>query len=124
MKQWRALHGPERDIIFRQQAVLAQQGFSDFTHPDNPITIQFKTFTHLLHQFRLAYSGWRSAAVAQGGESYAALAAGLQRTLQQAGGSPVEHRMDSLSAAFNNRQNVWTEAYSERPALPHGAHAE
>ena len=39
VKQWRALHGPEREVIFRQQAVVAQQGFSDFTHPDNPITI-------------------------------------------------------------------------------------
>ena len=113
VKLWRALHGPEREVIFRQQAVVAQQGFSDFTHPDNPVTIQSKTFPHLLYQFRLAYSGWRSVTVVQGGESYAALAAGLQRALQQVGGSPIEHRTDSLSAARNNRQNVWTEAYSE-----------
>jgi hypothetical protein len=113
VKQWRALHGPEREVIFRQQAVVAQQGFSDFTHPDNPVTIQSKTFPHLLYQFRLAYSGWRSVTVVQGGESYAALATGLQRALQQVGGSPIEHRTDSLSAARNNRQNVWTEAYSE-----------
>ncbi|HAX10283.1 MAG TPA: IS21 family transposase [Marinobacter hydrocarbonoclasticus] len=111
VKQWRALHGPEREVIFRQQAVVAQQGFSDFTHPDSLVTIQSKPFTHLLYQFRLAYSGWRSVTVVQGGESYAALATGMQRALQQAGGSPVEHRTDSLSAARNNRQNVWTEAY-------------
>jgi len=113
VKQWRALHGPEREVIFRQQAVVAQQGFSDFTHPDNPVAIQSKAFPHLLYQFRLAYSGWRSVTVVQGGESYAALATGLQRALQQAGGSPVEHRTDSLSAARNNRQNLWTDAYSE-----------
>lgn len=113
IKQWRALHGPEREVMFRQQAVVAQQGFSDFTHPDNQITIQSKPFKHLLYQFRLAYSGWRSVTIVQGGESYAALATGLQRALQQAGGSPVEHRTDSLSAARNNRQNVWTDAYSE-----------
>lgn len=113
IKQWRALHGPEREVIFRQQAVIAQQGFSDFTHPDSSVTIQSKPFPHLLYQFRLAYSGWRSVTVVQGGESYAALATGLQRALQQAGGSPVEHRTDSLSAARNNRQNVWTESYSE-----------
>ena len=112
VKQWRALHGPEREVIFRQQAVVTQQGFSDFTHPDSPVTIQSKPFTHLLYQFRLAYSGWRSVTVVQGGESYAALATGLQRALQQAGGSPVEHRTDSLSAARNNRHNVWTDAYS------------
>ncbi|HCA35025.1 MAG TPA: IS21 family transposase [Gammaproteobacteria bacterium] len=113
IKQWRALHGPEREVIFRQQAVVAQQGFSDFTHPDNPVTIQSKPFKHLLYQFRLAYSGWRSVTVVQGGESYAALATGLQRALQRAGGSPAEHRTDSLSAARNNRQNVWTDAYRE-----------
>lgn len=113
VKQWRALNGPDRDVIFRQQAAIAQQGFSDFTHPDSPITIQGAPFRHLLYQFRLAYSGWRSVTVVQGGESYAALACGLQRALQQAGGSPLEHRTDSLSAARNNRQNVWTDAYGE-----------
>jgi transposase InsO family protein len=113
IKQWKALNGPERDVIFRQQAVVAQQGFTDFTHPDSAITIQSVPFKHLLYQFRLAYSGWRSVTLVQGGESYAALACGLQRALQQAGGSPIEHRTDSLSAARNNKQNVWTDAYSE-----------
>ncbi len=113
IKQWKALHGPDKTVMFRQQAAIAQQGFSDFTHPDSPITVQGVAFKHLLYQFRLAYSGWRSVTVVQGGESYAALACGLQRALQQAGGSPVEHRTDSLSAARNNKQNVWTDAYSE-----------
>ena len=113
IKQWKALHGPEKEVIFRQQAAIAQQGFSDFTHPDSAISIRGKSFKHLLYQFRLAYSGWRSVTAIQGGESYAALACGLQRALQQAGGSPIEHRTDSLSAARNNKQNVWTDAYSE-----------
>lgn len=113
IKQWKALHGPEKAVIFRQQAVIAQQGFSDFTHPDSDISIQGVEFKHLLYQFRLAYSGWRSVTLIQGGESYAALSCGLQRALQQAGGSPIEHRTDSLSAARNNKQNVWTEAYAE-----------
>ena len=113
IKQWKALNGPDREVIFRQRAVVAQQGFSDFTHPDSAITIQGEPFKHLLYQFRLAYSGWRSVTLVQGGESYAALACGLQRALQQAGGSPIEHRTDSLSAARNNKQNVWTDAYSE-----------
>jgi len=113
VKQWKALHGPDKEVIFRQQAVIAQQGFSDFTHPDSAVTINGKPFQHLLYQFRLAYSGWRSVTVVQGGESYSALASGLQRALRQAGGSPVEHRTDSLSAARNNRENVWTEAYSD-----------
>lgn len=113
VKQWKALHGPDREVMFRQQAVVSQQGFSDFTHPDSPITIQGQPFAHLLYQFRLAYSGWRSVTVVQGGESYAALACGLQRALKQAGGSPLEHRTDSLSAARNNTQNVWTDDYTK-----------
>jgi hypothetical protein len=113
VKQWRALNGPAKDVIFRQQAVIAQQGFSDFTHPDTAVTINGEPFKHILYQFRLAYSGWRSVTIVQGGESYVALACGLQRALKQAGGSPKEHRTDSLSAARNNRQNVWTDSYSE-----------
>lgn len=113
VKQWKALRGPQKEVIFRQKAEPARQGFSDFTHPDSAITIQGKGFPHLLYQFRLAFSGWRSVCVTQGGESYSALATGLQRALQQAGGSPIEHRTDSLSAARNNKQNVWTDAYSE-----------
>lgn len=113
VKQWKALHGPDKDVTFRQQAEAGRQGFSDFTHPDSPITIQGQPFKHLLYQFRFAYSGWRSVTAIQGGESYAALATGLQRALQQAGGSPIEHRTDSLSAARNNRQNQWTDAYAD-----------
>ena len=59
-------------------------------------------FTHLLYQFRFAYSGWRYVQIILGGESYSALADGLQSALTLAGGSPVEHRTDSLSAAFIN----------------------
>lgn len=113
VKQWKALHGPDKNVIFRQQAEAGRQAFSDFTHPDSPITIEGKPFKHLLYQLRFAYSGWRSVSIVQGGESYAALASGLQRALQQAGGSPIEHRTDSLSAARNNRQNLWTDAYSD-----------
>ena len=38
----------------------------------------------------------------EGGESFEALSKGLQNALWQAGGSPQEHRSDSLSAAFKN----------------------
>ena len=57
VKQWKALDGPDKVVIFRQQAVAGRQGFSDFTHPDSPISIQGQPFNHLLYQFRLAFSG-------------------------------------------------------------------
>ncbi len=40
--------------------------------------------------------------VVLGGESFVALAEGLQNALWLLGGAPHEHRSDSLSAAFRN----------------------
>lgn len=111
VKQWKVLNGPAQDVIFRQQAEPGRMGLSDFTRPDDVITVAGKPFPHLLYQFRLAYSGWRSVTAVRGGESYAALSDGLQQALRKVGGCPSEHRSDSLSAAFNNRQNVWTGDY-------------
>ena len=37
-----------------------------------------------------------------GGESFVALAEGMQNALWSLGGAPLEHRTDSLSAAFRN----------------------
>lgn len=111
VKQWSALNGPDKEVMFRQEAAIAVQGFSDFSHPNDPVQIDSKPFPHLFYQFRLAFSGWRSVTLVQGGESFIALSEGLQRALQEAGGSPEEHRTDSLSAARNNKQNVWTDDY-------------
>jgi hypothetical protein len=52
--------------------------------------------------FRLAYSGFEHAHVVLGGESFVALAEGLQNALWSLGEAPREHRSDSLSAAFRN----------------------
>jgi transposase InsO family protein len=113
VKHWKATQGPDKVVIFRQSVPAGQQGLSDFSHPNTDITIQGKMFTHLLYQFRFAYSGWRYVQIILGGESYSALADGLQSALILAGGSPVEHRTDSLSAAFNNHaeEQKLTQAY-------------
>ncbi len=76
------------------------------------ITIAGEPLQHLLYQFRLAFSGWRYVLAIQGGESYAALAEGLQRALSRLGGSPQEHRTDSLSAAFNNNNDQLRTCYA------------
>ena len=102
VKYWKATQGPDKVVIFRQSVPAGLQGLSDFSHPNTEITITGKVFKHLLYQFRFAYSGWRYLQIVQGGESYSALAEGLQSALWRAGGSPIEHRTDSLSAAFNN----------------------
>jgi transposase InsO family protein len=56
----------------------------------------------MLYHFRLVYSGFAHAHVILGGESYVALAEGLQNALAALGGAPRTHRSDSLSAAFRN----------------------
>ena len=102
VKHWQATQGPEKAVMFRQSVPAGHQGLSDFTHPNTAIKIAGKAFKHLLYQFRLAYSGWRHVDVIQGGESYSALAVGLQNALHKLGGAPKEHRTDSLSAAYVN----------------------
>ncbi len=79
-------------------------GLSDFTLLKNvAITLLGQTFQHLLYHYRLGFSGWCYAKVICGGESFSALSTGLQNALWRCGGSPLEHRTDSLAAAFNNQ---------------------
>jgi hypothetical protein len=76
---------------------------SDFTDMNAAgITIAGIALDHRLYHFRLAYSGFEHAHVVLGGESFVALAEGMQNALWSLGGAPGEHRTDSLSAAFRN----------------------
>ena len=103
VKQWRAKHGPEKEVIFRQDHPPGRLGLSDFTElKDVVVTIQGEVLVHRLFHFRLAFSGWHYVKVILGGESFAALAEGIQEALEKLGGAPSEHRTDSLSAAFKN----------------------
>src|SRR3954462_10592207 len=103
IRSWRAVHGPEREVIFRQEHPPGLQGLSDFTDVvELGVHIAGTPFEHRLYHFRLAFSGWEHAHVVLGGESFVALAEGLQNALWALGGVPAEHRSDSLSAAFRN----------------------
>lgn len=103
IRSWRALHGAEQDVIFRQVHEPGQSGLSDFTDMSSlGVTIGGQPLAHLLYHFRLPWSGFEHAHVILGGESFVALAEGLQNALWSAGGAPREHRSDSLSAAFHN----------------------
>jgi transposase InsO family protein len=100
---WRALNGPEQDVIFRQEHEPGRLGLSDFTDATAlRIAIAGQPLDHRLYHFRLAFSGFAHASVVLGGESFVALAEGLQNALWALGGAPKEHRSDSLSAAFRN----------------------
>src|SRR6476646_9978301 len=101
--KWRALHGPNRDVIFRQEHPPGRMGLSDFTDMGGlGIAIAGEPFDHRLYHFRLPFSGFEHAHVVLGGESFVALAEGLQNALWALGGVPEQHRSDSLSAAFRN----------------------
>lgn len=103
IRGWRAIHGEERDVVFRQVHEPGRLGLSDFTEMDAlGITVAGVTLDHRLYHFRLVCSGFEHAHVILGGESYVALAEGLQNALWALGGAPLEHRSDSLSAAFRN----------------------
>ena len=107
VSKWRALYGPEKEVIFRQLHAPGRQGLSDFTSLKGiDITIGGQAFKHILYHFRLAYSNWSFIKVIQGGESFSALSQGLQDALWSLGGCPSEHRTDSLSAAFRNLSKV------------------
>src|SRR5712664_3138473 len=103
MRNWRALAGPEQDVIFRQEHEPGRLGLSDFTDTSIlGITVAGVVLGHRLYHFRLAFSGFEHAHVVLGGESFVALAEGLQNALWSLGGVPEQHRSDSLSAAFRN----------------------
>ena len=90
------------------------QGISDFTDArELGITIRDELFPHLLYHYRLSYSGWEYAQVVLGGESYTALAEGLQHAFWCSGGVPETHRTDSLSAAYKNCSDKSKEEFTD-----------
>lgn len=103
IRAWRAVNGEEREVIFRQVHEAGRMGQSDFTEMSElGVTVAGVPLDHRLYHFRLVCSGFEHAHVILGGESYVALAEGLQNALWTLGGAPREHRSDSLSAAFRN----------------------
>ena len=103
IRAWRAVNGPDREVIFRQEHPPGRMALSDFTEvADLGVTIAGQSFEGRLYHFRLPFSGFEHAHVVLGGESFVALAEGLQNALWALGGVPEQHRTDSLSAAFRN----------------------
>ena len=82
IRVWRTEHGPEQEVIFRQIHEPGKMGLSDFTAMGKlGVTVAGEALDHRLYHFRLAYSGFQHAHVVLGGESYVALAEGLQNAL-------------------------------------------
>ena len=118
VKKWHAINGKDKDIIIPQDHYPGVQGLSDFTHMNNlGVTIGGVPLNHMLYHFRLVYSKYSYVKVILSGESFQALAEGLGEALVEIGGSPKEHRTDSLSAAFKNDKHIpendLTDRYNE-----------
>ncbi len=84
VREWRAKHGPERELVFRQTHSPGQLGLSDFTDAGGlGVVVAGEPLDHRLYHLRPAYSGFSHLHVVLGG-------------------APREHRSDSLSAAYRN----------------------
>ena len=115
VRQWRALNGAVQEVIFRQIKEPGRIGLSDFTEVTSlGVAIAGVLLEQRLYHFHLAYSGFEHAEVVLGGESFVALAQGLQNALWTLGGAPRDHRTDSLSAAFRNLDADATEDATRR----------
>ena len=99
MRDWRALHGPEREVYFPQEHPPGREAAADFTDmSDLRVTIGGEVLDHLLYQLVLSASGWRFFDVAFG-ETYEALLVGTQDAFFDLGGVTEVYRTDNLSAA-------------------------
>ncbi|GAN82198.1 hypothetical protein SAMN02746095_03563 [Acidocella aminolytica 101 = DSM 11237] len=91
IRAWRAVYGPEQEVIFRQHHEPGRLGLSDFTDMgDLGVLVAGQPLDHPLYHFRLIWSGFEHAHVILGGESYVALAEGLQNALWALGGAPFD----------------------------------
>jgi transposase len=112
MQRWRALNGPDKEVMFRQQPIPGKQSQSDWTHCDDlNVTIGGRPFPHMLFHFMLVYSRWETAHVSSS-ESFKTLTTGYQRAVFELGAVAEEHRTDNLTAAVNNHGNSHT--FNER----------
>jgi len=99
VRDWRALKGPEKEVIFPQEHLPGREAAVDFTHgTELGVTINGVLFVHLLFELVLTYSGWTWICVAFG-ETFEALIAGIQDAFWSLGGVTRVIRSDNLSAA-------------------------
>jgi transposase len=113
--RWRALQGPDKEVIFAQQHIPGERAQSDFTHmEDLEVTIAGEAFPHMVYHFVLTYSNLEAVSLCFS-ETFEALAEGIEKALWHLGGVPQQHRTDHLSAAVRrldkSNQEDWTERY-------------
>lgn len=114
IREWRALHGPEKEVYFPQEHPPGHEAAFDFTNCNElDVTIGGEPFAHLLFELALSYSSWRWPMVAAS-ESFEALAAGVQGALWALGGVTAVVRSDNLSAATHDLRRSRGRALTRR----------
>lgn len=102
VRDWRALHGPDKVVFFAQNHRPGEAMQTDFTWATElKITIQAEPFPHLLCHPVLPYSNWEWATICRS-ESLAALRGGMQAALVRLGRVPRFHQTDNSTAATHN----------------------
>jgi hypothetical protein len=114
MRDWRALHGPERKVYFEQEHPPGREAQIDFTHATElGVTISGTLLVHLIFEFILCHSGWTWVCLAYA-ETFEALAEGIQGAVWSLGGSPEVARTDNLSAATHELKLTGGRALNRR----------
>jgi len=102
VREWRARHGPPKEVFFPQQHIPGEAAQTDFTHADElGITIAEVPFPHLLCHAVLPYSDWSWATPCRS-ESLAALREGVQAALWRLGRVPEWHQTDNSTSATHS----------------------
>jgi hypothetical protein len=114
IEKWRAVSGPERNVMFEQVHEPGRMAQSDFTVMDPlKVTIAGLPFDHLYFHLVLTYSNQEAVRLCFS-ESFESLAEGIEMCLWQIGGVPIFHRTDNLSAAIRRIDAAGKRDFTER----------
>jgi transposase InsO family protein len=102
IQQWRAEHGPPKEIFLPQEHRPGEALQTDFTWAGElGVRIGGEPFEHLLCQSVLPYSNWQSVVVCRS-ESMLALRDGVQEAVFRLGRVPEWHQTDNSTAATHD----------------------
>lgn len=114
MRDWKALHGPEREVFFPQEHVAGREAAVDFTHgTELGVTVQGQLLVHLLFELVLSFSSWTWVQLAFA-ETFEALVAGVQGAFWELGGVTTVLRSDNLSAATHELKRTGGRSLTRR----------
>jgi transposase len=114
VRDWRALHGPQREVFFEQVHPPGREAQLDFTHgTELEVTVGGEILEHLIFELLLSFSGWRYVEIAYG-ETFEALVSGIQGAFWDLGGVTEIVRMDNLSAATHELRRTGGRDFNAR----------